>query len=245
MTPHWEPLGRDLNVLVDGVHGFNTDTLLLAGFSLPRPRERCADLGAGCGTVSLLWCRRAGPEQVIAVELQPSAAGLAAQSFERSGYGDRIRLICGDIRDYKELLPHQSLDLAACNPPYYPTGAGAGSADRQRDVARHGESLTLEDLAQAARYALKCGGRLCVCLPGYRLAEAVGTFREHRLEPKRLRLVQQSADKPPYLFLLECRSGGRPGLSIEPTLFLREGGGFSREMKRIYGDYLENGKGKV
>lgn len=243
MAPHWEPLGKDLRVLVDGVHGFNTDTLLLAGFALPRPGERCGDFGTGCGTIPLLWCCRGKPAHVTAVELQAPAADLAARSIEANGYGERITLLRGDVRDYKALLPHQSLDRIACNPPYYPPGTGAKGEDPQRDAARRGESLTLEDVARAARYALTCGGKLCICLPSWRLAEAIGTLREHRLEPKRLRLAQQNVEKAPYLFLLEAVSGGRPGLAVEPVLLIREESGFSREMRRIYGDYTENGKG--
>ena len=51
MEDHWEPLGEGLRVLVSPSHGFNTDTLLLADFSLPKPRSRCADLGSGCGVI--------------------------------------------------------------------------------------------------------------------------------------------------------------------------------------------------
>ena len=53
---HWEPLGSRLRVLVSPSHGFTTDTLLLAHFSLPRPGERCAELGCGCGAISLGVC---------------------------------------------------------------------------------------------------------------------------------------------------------------------------------------------
>ena len=240
MEPHWEPLGKSLNVLVDSCHRFNTDTLLLAQFSLPRPGEFCADFGTGCGAIPLLWRYRARPRHILAVELQASAAALAQCSVEKNGFGKDIETICGNLRDYKALLPHQTLDLVACNPPYYPPGSGYPPTDPQRSAARHGDALSLEDLARAAKYTLKFGGRLCVCLPAFRLAEAAGVFRQLGLEPKRLRLVQQNRSKPPYLFLLECKSGGKPGVDIAPTLLLRDGsGGLSEEMTEIYGDYLE------
>lgn len=238
MEPHWEPLGKGLKVLVNNHHRFNTDTLLLADFSMPRPGQHCADLGCGCGTISLLWCGRSTPGLIYAVELQADAAALAERSVRANALEARISLIQGDLRDYKALLPHQGLDLAACNPPYFPPQSGLRGEIPQRALARHGEDFSLEDLALAARYSLKCGGRLCLCLPSFRLAEAAALFRAHGLEPKRLRLVQSQTEKSPYLFLMECRSGGKPGLQVEPVLILREKTGeFTPEMKQIYGDY--------
>ena len=198
----WEPLAPGCQVLVTREHGFSTDTLLLAAFSQPRRGERCADLGTGCGTIPLLWRARGEPGPILAVELQPQAAEQARRSVERSGYSGHIQVVEGDVRDYKALLPCQGLDRVACNPPYTLPGAGAASPDPQRRAARQGDCFSLEDLAQAARYSLKHRGRLCLCLPVRRLAEALALFSRWDLEPKLLRLVQQRRDKAPYLFLL-------------------------------------------
>ena len=238
----WEPLAPGCQVLVTREHGFSTDTLLLAAFSQPRRGERCADLGTGCGTIPLLWRARGEPGPILAVELQPQAAEQARRSVERSGYTGHIQVVEGDVRDYKALLPCQGLDRVACNPPYTLPGAGAASPDPQRRAARQGDCFSLEDLAQAARYSLKHRGRLCLCLPVRRLAEALALFSRWDLEPKLLRLVQQRRDKAPYLFLLECRRGGRPGgLEAAPTLLLEEdGGGPTRELLEVYGSYRDN-----
>ena len=238
----WEPLAPGCQVLVTREHGFSTDTLLLAAFSQPRRGERCADLGTGCGTIPLLWRARGEPGPILAVELQPQAAEQARRSVERSGYNGHIQVVEGDVRDYKALLPCQGLDRVACNPPYTLPGAGAASPDPQRRAARQGDCFSLEDLAQAARYSLKHRGRLCLCLPVRRLAEALALFSRFDLEPKLLRLVQQRRDRAPYLFLLECRRGGRPGgLEAAPTLLLEEDtGGPTRELLEVYGSYRDN-----
>lgn len=238
---HWEPLGKQLKVLVNDHHRFNTDTLLLAHFSTPRPKEHCADIGSGCGAVPLLWCTRGEPGSVTAIELQTEAVSLLRCSVRENGMEGRITVQQGDARDYKTLLPHQGLDRMACNPPYFPIGSGAQNQNEDRALARHEEALTLEDLAQCARYALKTGGRLCFCLSAARLTEAVEVFHGYGLEPKRMRLVQLDQSHPPYLFLMECRRGGKPGLQIAPALLLRdEAGADSGELVKIYGDYLDN-----
>lgn len=236
---HFEPLGKNCRVLVTAEHGFTTDTLLLADFSMPRSGEDCADLGTGCGAIPLLWRSRGKPRSVLAVEIQREAAELAERSVRENGFSREIMVARGDVRRYQELLPHQGFHLMACNPPYYALGSGY-AGDGSRGIARHEQTLTLEDLCRAARYGLRWGGRLCVCLPTERLAEAMEVFRQNELEPKRLRLVQSKEGKAPYLFLLECRRGGKTGLSVEPPLILTNGAGdFTAELLEIYGDYSQ------
>ena len=65
------------------------------------------------------------------------------------------------------------------------------------------------------------------------------------LEPKRLQLVQQRQTKDPFLFLLEARRGGNPGIRLLPTLFLQDDQGEDTPaFRRILGDYRQNGREK-
>ena len=183
MDAHWEPLGRQLKVLAAKGCGFSTDTLLLADFSMPKRNSACADLGSGCGVIPLLWGSRAKPKSILALDVQGEALELMRASVKENGMEGLITPVQGDIRDYRRVLPHQALDLAASNPPYFPPGSGAVSRDPQR--------------------------------------------------------VQQRPGREPYLLLLECRKGGGPGLSVQENLFITDSsGGYSQEMRRIYGDYL-------
>ena len=74
-----------------------------------------------------------------------------------------------------------------------------------------------------------------MCQRPERLTDVLCSMRKNDLEPKRLRLVQQREGKPPKLFLIEGRRGGkRGGLVVEPTLYIE-----SDEMIKIYGSYKE------
>lgn len=84
---------------------------------------------------------------------------------------------------------------------------------------------------------LRNGGRLCCVFPAARLLQLCDAMRSARVEPKRLRLVAAHADSAPKLLLLEGIKGGRPGLHVLPMLLTHTpGGGFSQEMRRIYGE---------
>lgn len=238
---HWEPLSGGSRVLVSREHTFGTDAVLLADFSAPRPGEYWADLGTGCGIIPLWWRVRTRAGRITGVELQEKAAAQARCSVEENGFGDRVEILQGDARELGNLILAGSLDGIACNPPYTAPGTGPACPDAARRTARQGDSFTLEDLAAVARQALRFGGRLCVCLRPQRLGEAIEVFHSHQLEPKRLRLCQQRVGKAPFLFLLECRRGGKPGMTVEPVLLLEgEDGSPSPELEAIYGDYRDN-----
>lgn len=237
----WEPLSGGTRVLVSREHGFGTDAVLLADFSRPKPGESWADLGTGCGVIPLLWRARTKVGEITGIELRPQGAQQAKRSVEENGFGENTHIVQGDARDLTGFFAAGSLDGIACNPPYTAPGAGIPSPGEARRTARQGDSFTLEDLARGARYALRFGGRLCVCLRPNRLAEAVEVFHQADLEPKRMRLVQQRAGKGPFLFLMECRRGGKPGMIVEPVLLLEgENGAPTEEIEAIYGDYRDN-----
>lgn len=93
----------------------------------------------------------------------------------------------------------------------------------------------MEDVCAAASRLLRFGGRLCVCQRPERLPDMMEAMRNHGIEPKRLRMVQQRGDKAPWLVLMEGKKGSRPFLQVEAPLIVEDGaGGFSPEMKRIY-----------
>ena len=98
----------------------------------------------------------------------------------------------------------------------------------------------MASLAAAARRFLRWGGKFCFCQRPERLPAVLAELTAAGLEPKRLRFVQQRPDREPFLFLVEAVRGGRPGLRVEPVLFVEgDRGGWSEEMLKIYGEYKE------
>ena len=239
---HLEPLGNGLQIYVTDSYHFSTDTILLAHFSLPSGKKRCADLGTGCGTIPLLWLRENPNLDIAAVEIQNEACELARRTVEFNGLEQNLTIFNADLKELKGKLPFGAFDVVACNPPYKRGGSGIQNPEKSLTVARHETECTLDDICEAASNLLQFGGKFCLCQRPERLADVMESMRRFDLEPKRLRMVQQRPSKPPKLFLIEGRRGGKSGfLDVLPTLFIEDGsGGFSEEMMAIYGDYKEN-----
>ena len=217
----------------DGLFRPSTDTFLLGAFPRLRRGMAVCELGAGTGLLSLLLLAREPELTVTGVELQPQACALFRRTAEENGLQGRMHCLEGDLR--QGLLPPGRFRLAVANPPYFPPDAGAVAPDAARRTARAETDCTLAQLCAAAARALTWGGSFCLVFRAERMPELFACLKGCGMEPKRLRLVQNTAQAAPKLLLLEAKKGGRPGLAVLPPLLLRDpDGGESAELSRIY-----------
>lgn len=232
---HWEALSPDglRFVYDDALFPPGTDSFLLSAFPRLKPRLRVCDLGCGTGLLGLLLLQRQRDLSLTGVELSQRAAALAAQAVAANALEDRFTVHCGDLRDLRPHFPTGSFDLVVCNPPYYPAQSGKVAAEASIRAARAELTCTLEEVCQSAAYLLRWGGSLCLVHKPERLADLLVSLRTHKIEPKRLRLVQKDALSGPSLVLVEGRRGGKSGLTVEPPLLLQTAEGRS-ELDAIY-----------
>ena len=211
-----------------------TDSVLLADFAAGKA-ARGIDLGCGSGILMLLLLWGAPQLEMTGLELREVSARLARENLEQNGLSDRGSVLCGDIRRVRELFRSGSFDLCVTNPPYFPAGSGARAPDPARAQAREETDCTLDELCAAAAWLLPTGGRFCVVHRPERLSELLCAMTRHGLEPKRLRLCCHRPGAAPNLVLAEGRRGGRPGLAVEPVLYLTDADGReTEEIRRIY-----------
>ena len=215
---------------------FGTDAVLLADFAAPRRHDRVCDLGTGTGIIPLLLYARENTISADAVEIQPDMADMAARSMAMNGLNEKIRVLPGDLRSIRTLLPHARYDLVTCNPPYGKAGGTLLNPDASKRLARHEESCAIEDVACAAAWLLQNGGRLCCVFPAARMIELSDAMRKYRMAPKRIRMVHSRVEKAAHLCLMEGMLDARPGLIIEPPLVIYdENTAYTPELRRIYG----------
>lgn len=220
---------------------YGMDAVLLAGFARPRGAS-VLDLGTGTGILALLMAGINESARVTALEIQPDMADMARRSVELNHLQQRIEVICGDLRDHKNLLRAGRYNVVICNPPYTRTDEGSSSPVKSQAVARHEHSCTLDDVAQAGYYALKYGGYMALIIKAQRTVDIFETLRRHKIEPKRARLVCPRRKSPPNLLLVEGIKHGKPGLIWEPPLVVfGDDGAYTPELKAIY--HMEDNNG--
>lgn len=237
-----EPLGNGIKVIVSVEHIFSTDTLLLANFSRPLKHEKAAEFGTGCCAIPLFWTsHKMEPKHTTAIEIQEMAFDMAQRSVKLNSLTDKIKVINADVRKKIDSIEYGTFDLVVCNPPYKAIGCGLTNNDKFKTIARHEETLSIGELTESAAKFLRFGGRLCICNRIERLCDVIVAMRNSKIEPKRLRFVQQRKNASPKLFFVEGKRGRNPGINVMPTLFLEnECGEMSEELREIYKYYGEN-----
>lgn len=219
----------------DGLFPLGTDAMVLADFArIPRGAAVC-DLCAGGGAVGFLLLAQDRSRSVTAVELQQAACELMERSVRKNALEERFRILRGDVRQIRSLLPRGSFRHVVCNPPYYPVGSGFPPGDEAQAIARTELCCTPEDFCAAAKWLLPTGGSLWLVHKPERLAELCCALRAAALEPKRLRAVCPKPGSAPSLLLIRAVRGGKPGLDWLPPLVLKdENGAPTEEYRRIY-----------
>lgn len=219
----------------EGLFRLGSDAVLLADFAALPKKARVCDLCAGSGAISLLLLAREPDCRVTAVELQAAACETARANLAANGLQDRMEVVRGDLRKIQSLLPHRRFDCVVCNPPYYPVGSGKTAESEEIALARTEKACTIGDVCRAAAWLLPTGGSFFLVHKPERLCDIFCALREHRLEPKLLRLVRHDASKEASLVLIKSVSGGKPGLQLAPDLLLHNpDGSESAEYRRIY-----------
>lgn len=221
---------------------FSVDAVLLAGFCRLRKNDSVLDLGTGCGVLSLILALRQPQVCFAAMDLQPELVAIARRNVEQNGFGRRIQVMQGDLRQPETCFPAGSFSHVVCNPPYYQPTRGRKNANPGRTMARHGCTATFEQVASALAWFVTTGGRVSMVAPAAACAVLVAALKMEKIEPKRLRPVYgypgEGKNAGARLVLIEGMRNGGPGLEFLPPLYIfqEKNGPYTEEMAVFYGE---------
>jgi len=237
---NYERLSDDIKIAVSSDHTFGTDAVLLSDFAKIKARDKALDMGTGCGIIPFLWLRNEKINNVSCLDIQKNAYEQVCHSIELNGVQSRIKAYNCDLRKINVVFGAEQFSLVTMNPPYKPVGTGIESLGESARIARHEVCCNIEDACKAASYLLKYAGRFCMCHRPERLVDMLELMRKYKIEPKRLRFVQDKTGEQPFLFLVQGQKGAKPFLRVEPQLIIKKDNGkFTPEMLDIYGSYAD------
>ena len=215
---------------------FGMDAVLLSGFAFVREGENAIDLGTGNGIIPILLAAKTPGKHFTGLEIQHDNVGMAQRSVRLNHIEDRVDIIEGDIKTASTDFGKAAFDVVTSNPPYMIGNHGLVNPDSAKALARHEILCTLEDVVREAALLLKPQGRFYLVHRPFRLAEIMVCLKEHKLEPKRMKLVHPFIDKEPNMVLIEAVRGGKSRMTVEPPLIVyKEEGVYNDEIYDIYG----------
>lgn len=217
---------------------FGVDAVLLANFAKVKKDQKVLDLCTGGGVIPILLAAKTEGSAFTGLELQEAYADMAGRSVALNDLTDKVEIICGDVKNVRELFSPASFSVVTVNPPYMTEHHGLMNLYEPKTIARHEVALSLEDVVAAAGYVLPENGSFFMIHKPFRLAEIFKVMKQYRIEPKRMRLVHPYVDKEPTMVLVEGLKGGRERITIEPPLIIYESPGiYTQEIYQIYGKH--------
>ena len=126
--------GEPLQYITGHQEFFNLDFVVTPDVLIPRPDtellvetaldlidknevQSICDIGTGCGCIAISVLYERPRARVVALDISPSALGVAARNAARHGVGERLDLVASDC--FTALEPSRArFDLIASNPPY-------------------------------------------------------------------------------------------------------------------------------
>lgn len=205
---------------------FTSDSVILANFITTKKRDKCVEIGMGCGVISILLSAKQSFDKIIGFELQKEMSMLAKKNVELNHLIEKIEVVNDDIKNHAKYFENGSIDVVFSNPPYMV--GGGENKNVVRDKARHEKSLPLHELTDVASKMLKHGGKFFLVYTAQRCAEVIHSLIDNKLEPKRMFFTQNGRGKV-VLMVVEAVKGGKHGVKVLPELVTNEENG----------DYLE------
>jgi tRNA1(Val) A37 N6-methylase TrmN6 len=219
----------------DKAFRFGLDAVLLANFVDVKKGSSVIDLGTGTGIISILLAGKTEAASIVGLEIQEEIAEMAQRSVKMNCLEDRVKIVCGDIKDSVDLFGASSFDAVVSNPPYMNQGGGIINISDTKAIARHEILCTLEDVIRSASKLLVPGGQFAMVHRPDRLADIIWLMRNFTIEPKYIRFVHPSPYRKANLLLIKGTRQGRPQLKMmEPLYVYDEEGKYSKEINEIY-----------
>ena len=200
------------------LYRFTSDSVLLSKFARAKAKDVVADFCAGSGVVAYHFyaLNRHNVKGLTfsLFEMQKPLADLSVKTAQLNGF-DCFETVNCKLQEIPEKY-REKFSLVLCNPPY--ERGGFANEDYEKAVCRKEITLTLKEIAMAASFALKFGGRIALVHRADRLAEVCYTLKSFNLEVKRLQFCAGTANAKPYLVFVEAVKGGKPAVEILPTI---------------------------
>ena len=200
------------DMMIDGLkivqdtrlYRFTSDSVLLSRFAKAKKKDKVADFCAGSGIVAFHFyaLNKTAPELAFTLfEMQKPLSDLSKKTAEYNGF-DNFEIVNCKLQEIPERFREQ-FSLVLCNPPYEKAGTGFENDEYEKAICRKEITLTLQEIAKAASFALKFGGRICMLHRADRIAEVCYELKAVNIEVKKMQFVGGRCGSKPYLVMVE------------------------------------------
>lgn len=187
-----------------------TDALLVSALSTVPEHGNILDIGTGCGVIALLLAQRSNCH-IDAIDVDKLSVQQAAENFANSPWKLKLSATGISLQDFTQYC-YKKYELIVSNPPFF--NRSLKSENSRRNLARHNDSLSLEDLFSSVSKLLSVEGSFCVILPAdlLSIAESIAAENGFCLNVH-TRIITKEGKQPGRSFLKFSRTSSENTLN--------------------------------
>jgi tRNA1Val (adenine37-N6)-methyltransferase len=138
-----------------------TDALLVSALSPVPEKGNILDIGTGCGVIALLMAQQSNC-LIDAIDVDVLSIIEAKENFAASAWNERLSAIQTSLQNYS-FRCKKRYELIISNPPFFLKSLKGENS--RRNLARHNDSLCLQDLFNGAQNLISDEGTFSIILP--------------------------------------------------------------------------------
>ena len=181
-----------------------TDGVLLGAWADVQSSQHILDVGTGSGLIAIMLAQRSHAV-IDAIDIDYDACLQARENAGSSPFAGRIHIEHSPLAEYANHCSSK-YDLIVSNPPYFI--ASLKCPDGKRSLARHTDTLLLEDLVKDCSRLLTENGRIALILPFEQTDYLYDIAKKYQLFLRRRTNVIPQPNAAPKRLLVE--------LSVQP-----------------------------
>ena len=155
-----------------------------------RPNYKILDVGTGSGLIARMMMQRFPEAEVEGIDIDEAAVEQARENG--------VQAYVSRLQEWKK---EGGYDLIVSNPPYFQNSLK--NPDKGRELARHTDSLSYEELIDHSARLLREGGQLALILPADKEAEMRQIAASKNLFLTHVTRVYSKESKPARRALLQ------------------------------------------
>jgi tRNA1Val (adenine37-N6)-methyltransferase len=214
-----------------------TDAVLLGAAADVGGAGIILEIGTGSGVIALILAQRS-TAMIDAIEIDEESAKQAGENTVNSPWAGRINIIHSSLQEFTRNYQRQ-YDLIVSNPPFF--SCSLKSPDRKRNISRHDETLSYEDLASCSTGLMAPGASFWVILPFKESEVFTGIAKAEGLFPCYRLVIIPKEGRPGHRCILQFKRLAADTIE-EKTLVILDGDGkhtqgYRELTKELYIDF--------
>lgn len=178
-----------------------TDGTLLGAWANVEGAKKVLDIGTGTGLIALMVAQRNTEASIDAIDIDKDAYLQASQNVKNSPFKKQINLYHSSLQMFAKNTCNPPYDLIISNPPYFSNSLK--SPEKKRNLARHNDTLSFEDLIQLCSMLLATHGRIALVLPFQMINEIIYLASLKNLYTERQTNIISTINSQPKRTLIE------------------------------------------